>query len=67
MPVPVAVLVPVGAIAVEVVPGWLEIMVNEAPEHEGVVTAERVTMSFIDEGGGQALQVIVDSVAASAP
>lgn len=42
-------------------------MVNEAPEHEGVVTAERVTMSFVDEGDGQALQVIVDSVAASTP
>lgn len=65
IPVTVAVLVPVGATALELIPDWLEMIVNEAPEHDDVVTAERVMTSFIDEGGGQALQVIVDSVAAS--
>lgn len=60
-------LVPVGPTVPELVRGSLWMMVNEAPEHEGVVTAERVTMSFVDEGDGQALQVIVDSVAASTP
>jgi hypothetical protein len=62
----VAAPLPVGSTALEPVPDLLGI-VNEGPEQEGVATAERVTMSFVDEGGGQALQVIVDSVAASTP
>lgn len=56
-----------GSTALEPAPDLLGIIVNEAPEHEGVGTAERVTMSFVDEGGVQELQVIVDSVAASTP
>lgn len=66
-PVGIAVPLPVDAVALEPVSDLLGMIVNEAPEHEGVVTAERVTMSFVDEGGGQALQVTVDSIAASAP
>lgn len=58
---------PIGATVPELVVGLLEMIVNEGPEHEGVGNAERVTMSFVDEGGRQALQVIVDSVAASMP
>lgn len=63
----VAVPLPVGSTALEPVPDLLGIIVNEGPEQEGVATAERVTMSFVDEGCGQELQVIVDSVAASTP
>jgi hypothetical protein len=47
----IAVPLPVVSTTPDPIPDFSGIIVNEGPEHKGVATAERVTMSFVDEGG----------------